>query len=175
VTDRRGQLVLLAAAALALALVPMALAHLQLGYNEDVQAATVENAGTEDAVRTLTRTLDDVAEGMPARYAWSERRAAVTAVRDRLHPVRQRLNASRLDAGVAYGVRYDTARAQSWARTRCPGGPNRQFGACRADRGVIVQERSGDTHVLAVAVEIRVTGDTITRTSATVVRVGRWR
>lgn len=46
---------------------------------------------------------------------------------------------------------------RAWARENCPVGPNRQFGACRASDGVVVQERAGDTTVLAVAFDVRAT------------------
>nr|WP_254279967.1 hypothetical protein [Halomicroarcula marina] len=39
----------------------------------------------------------------------------------------------------------------------CPSGPDRQFGDCAADRGVVVQERLGRTHVLGVAVDVTTT------------------
>lgn len=154
---RRGQLVLLAAAALALALVPMALAHLQLGYDDDVHSATVDDQILSETERTLQRALDDAAAPIPAQYDWSRRSAAVTAVRSQLDPTLATLDTSRLAAGTVLQVSYDRVRARAWTGTQCPRGPARQFGSCRADRGVVVQERAGQTHVLAVAFQIRVT------------------
>lgn len=156
---RRGQLVLLAAAALAVALVPMALAHLQLGYHDDVQSATVDSRPVDDAERTLHRALDGAARGIPQQYPWTDRHSAVTAVRDQLRPTLATLNTSRLGSGTVYGISYNDSRAQSWMQANCPSGPDRQFGSCRTDRGVVVQERASETHVLAVAVDIRVTTD----------------
>lgn len=167
---RRGQLVLLAAAALAVALVPMALAYLQLGYDHDVHSATVDDQILSDTERTLQRALDDAAAPIPAQYDWSRRTAAVTAVRSRLNGTLATLDTSRLAAGTVLQVSYDRSRAKAWAGTQCPGGPARQFGACRADRAVVVQERAGQTHVLAVAVEIRVTTPRGDRRAVSVVR-----
>ena len=56
-----------------------------------------------------------------------------------------------------YRVTYNASAASDWAATNCPGGPGRQFGPCEVDRGVVVQERAGRTHVLAVALDVTVT------------------
>jgi len=74
VTRSRGQLVVLAALALALALVPMTLAYLQLGYDEDVETTTVTDDSTRDVERTLQRALIDAAGDVPARYDWGSAR-----------------------------------------------------------------------------------------------------
>lgn len=165
----RGQLVVLAAAALAIALVPMALAYLQLGYHADVQTAPAE--GTLPGVdRTLERTLAAASAGIPERYDWSERTAAVTTLRDRLDPSLRSIRRSKLDSGTAIQISYNDSRARDWASTHCPRGPARQFGPCRTDRGVVVQERAGETHVLAAAVDVTVThpdGDTHATTVVT--------
>lgn len=153
---RRGQLVLLAAAALAIALVPMALAHLQLGYDEDRPDGTVAESPVTDVERTLDRAVDRATTAIPARFAWSNRSTAVTAVRSDLRPTLQTLNQSRLASGTAIRVTYNDSRARRVTRANCPGGPNRQFGSCRADRGVVVQSRGGQTHVVAVAFDVRV-------------------
>lgn len=155
-TRNRGQLVLLAAAALAIALVPMALAYLQLGYHGDVRT----QPGTDDALpgveRTLDRALVTASADIPADYDWSERSAAVTTLRERLDPSLDSLRRARLDDGTAVGIAYNDTRARAWAADNCPSGPDRNFGSCRADRGVVVQERDGGTHVLAVAVDVSV-------------------
>lgn len=151
----RGQLVLLAAVALAAALVPLAVAYLQLGYQATVDA-------DRDPIReirgTVDRALEDAADGVPDRQPWSDRAAAVTALRDRLRSTLATLNESRLDAGRAVAVTYNTTRGQAWADDHCPAGPDRQFGSCRVDRGVVVQDRDGRTHVLAVALDVDVAG-----------------
>ncbi|MFB6298328.1 MAG: hypothetical protein ABEH56_07385 [Salinirussus sp.] len=162
----RGQLVLLAAVALAVALVPLTVVYLQLGYGAEVAAG---DSPIRDASRTLGKAVEDAADGVPEEYAWSDRGAAVTAVRDRLRSTLATLNTSRLDAGRAYAVTYNASRAGEWADDNCPNGPDRQFGSCRADRGVVVQERAGRTHVLAVAIDVETVGPGETR-RATVVR-----
>jgi len=164
--DERGQLVLLAAVALAAALVPLAVAYLQLGYQATVDA---DRSPIRDVRGTLDRALEDAADGVPDRHSWSDRTAAVTAVRDRLRSTLATLNESRLDAGRAVAITYNTTRGQAWADDHCPGGPDRQFGSCRVDRGVVVQDRSGRTHVLAVAVDVAVAGPDAERRAVTVV------
>ncbi len=158
-TDRsrreRSQLVLLAAVALAAALVPLTVAYLQLGYQATVDA---DRSPIQDLQGTLDRALVDAADGVPDQYPWSDRTTAVTAVRDRLRPTLATLNTSRLDAGRAVAVTYNATRGQAWADSHCPAGPDRQFGPCRVDRGVVVQDRAGRTHVLAVAVDVAVAG-----------------
>lgn len=151
----RGQLVLLAAVTLAVALVPMTIAYLQLGYDTDVRSVTAEGAPLGTVERTLRRTLDDATAPVPANYSWAERRAAVSTVRSRLGPGLRAINASRLTAETVTEVSYNSSRARAWADARCPSGPARRFGPCRVDRGLVVQERADRTHVLAVAVDVR--------------------
>jgi len=69
------------------------------------------------------------------------------------------LRTSGLREGVVYGIEYNESVAQAWGAEDCPGGPNRQFGDCEAIGGVVVQDRAGRTHVLGVAVDLRVTGE----------------
>jgi hypothetical protein len=152
----RGQFVLLAAVALAVALVPLVLAYLQLGYHDDVHAGS-GNAPAQQATTTLERGLHDAATGVPIEYSWVERSAAVDAVRDRLEPTREAVTTAGLDRGVVYTVSYNQQRAATWAGNNCPDGPDRQFGPCEAIDGVIVQERQGRTHVLGVAFDVTVT------------------
>jgi len=148
------------------ALVPLALAYLQLGYQASVP---VTDDPVRDATDTLDRALVDAADGVPESYAWNDRQGAVDAVRDRLRPVLSTLNRSRLDDDTALAVAYNASRASAWASANCPDGPGRAFGPCRADRGVVLQERAGQTHVLAVAVDVRVTGPAADRRGTVVV------
>ena len=155
-TEERGQLVVLAAAALALALAPMALAYLQLGYHADAQAEP-DRTTLADAERTLARALVDATDGLSGRFDWGERSTAVRTLGERLDPSLDALRGSGLDSGAAVRVTYNDSRAQVWAADNCPSGPDRAFGPCRADRGVVVQERDGETHVLGVAVDVSIT------------------
>lgn len=148
-------MVLLAAAAIAVALVPMLFAYLQLGYHPDVFGPQAHYAG--DVERTLDRALVDAAAGIPADHGWGDRRDAVTEVREGLEPTLSSLNRSALDRGTAIQVSFNASLASDWEGGNCPGGPGRRFGPCRADRGVVVQQRAGETHVVAAAFDVRVT------------------
>lgn len=170
---KRGQFVLLAAAVLVVALVPMTLAYLQLGYHEDVGAAGVDEDPLHDAERFLDRAVQDAVAGIPDDYAWSRRTSAVTAVRGRLDADLSTLERSRVEEGVVYNVTYNDSRATAWEADNCPGGPDRQFGSCAVDRAVVVQKRAGQTHALAVAVDVRVRMAAGRWRATLVVRVGR--
>jgi hypothetical protein len=171
VRGRRGQVVLVAAAVVALALVPVLFSYLQLGYHDDVTASEQYTDPTRNAERFLERAVVDASDGVPADYNWGQRRAAVSEVRDRLAPRFDTLQAARVERGTVYRVRYNRSAARAYANEHCPGGPDRQFGPCRADRGVVVQHRAGETHVVAVAVDLTVTGERRTVAETIVVRV----
>jgi hypothetical protein len=67
------------------------------------------------------------------------------------------LEGSRVAEGIAYEVRVNDSAAAAWTAEHCPSGPDRQFGDCEAIDGIVVQERAGETTVLAVAVDLTVT------------------
>lgn len=150
----RSQMVLLAAAAIAVALIPLLLAYMQLGYHPDVAGPHPDHA--TDVTRTLERSLVNASEGIPTDYAWSDRGAAVTVVRNSLAPTLGSLNRSALARNTAIQVSLNATRASALANATCPSGPGREFGPCEADRGVVIQDRAGGTHVLAVAVDVHV-------------------
>jgi len=158
VSDRgqRGQLVLVAAVVVAVALVPIVFAYLQLGYHADVRAGGEYGDPTGDATATLDRALHAAVAAQPTEN-WSRRTVAVTALRDRLAPRIETVETARLDDGIARTVRFNRTTAQRWADRRCPDGRGRSFGDCRAIDGVVVQERAGDTVVLGIGVDVRVT------------------
>jgi hypothetical protein len=153
----RAQLVLAAAAVVAVALAPVVVAYLQLGYHDDVRASGDYTAPAENAQRMLERAVHESAAGIPSEYEWSERGDAVEEVRERLGPRLAELEASRVEEGTAYQVAYNESAAAEWASSNCPGGPNRQFGGCETVDGVVVQDRVGETHMVAVAFDLRVT------------------
>ncbi|MFB6107563.1 MAG: hypothetical protein ABEJ82_01825 [Haloplanus sp.] len=155
----RAQLVLVAAGVVAVALAPVVLAYLQLGYQADVRASADYDAPAANAERFLSRAVHEVGTNVTGEYDWTARDRAIDATRDALAPHLDRLRTARLARGTAYAVDYDEAAATDWASAACPGGPARQFGPCEARRGVVVQERAGTTHVLAVALDVRVTTD----------------
>jgi len=171
VSRRRGQLVVVAALALAIALVPMALAYLQLGYDDDVRATTTGDDALVDTERTLQRALVDASTDVPSRHDWSERDDAVGAARDALRPTVHSLATTAVDSDTVVTVEYNESHASAWADANCPSGPGREFGRCVSDRGVVVQNRTGQTHVLAIAVDVTVTTTDTERATTTVVAV----
>ncbi|UPV98921.1 hypothetical protein M0R88_10300 [Halorussus gelatinilyticus] len=122
-------------------------------------ASTEFDAPDRNAERLLSRAVHDATSEATGEFAWDERAAAAAAVRDHLRPRLDALRSSRVESGTVYQVAYNRTAAAAWRDANCPGGPNRQFGACESDGGVVVQERAGGTHVLAVAFDVRVTTD----------------
>lgn len=155
----RGQMVLAAAAVVAVALAPMVLAYLQLGYHADVTASDEYDDVEGNAVRVLERATHEASVGIPTNYSWGEHNDAVSYMRDRLRPRLRTLERSRLNAGTAILVSYNESAAREWAREHCPNGEGREFGPCVAREGVVVQSRVGETHPLAVAYDVRVVTD----------------
>lgn len=159
----RAQLVLAAAAVIAVTLAPVVLAYLQLGYHDDVAASAEYDDPAANAERFLERAVHEASVGIPRAHPWPQRARAVQAVRDRLAPRLETLAGSRVAEGTAYEVDYNRTAARRWGANNCPGGRGREFGPCEARRGVVVQERAGETHVLAVAFDVRITTERGTR------------
>lgn len=157
--DRRGQLVLIVAATIAVALVPLSLAYLQLGYHADVDTAAADTTPVGDGQRVLERTVHNASGSVAGEYDWRERDRAVEAVNASLAPATTRLERSQLDSGIAYRIARNDSAAASWAGEHCPSGPHRRFGSCESIGGVAVQERAGETAVLAVAFDVHVLTD----------------
>lgn len=157
--SERAQLVLIASVVITVAIIPIAFAYLQLGYDGDVEAtATVEDP-EGDAHRVLVRAVHNASNGIPGQYAWTNRTDAVDAVRSNLEPRIESVETGLVDQGIARNVSYNRSAASAWAGADCPSGPDRQFGDCEADRGVVVQERAGRSHVLRVALDLETTTD----------------
>lgn len=155
--DDRGQLVLVAAAVLALALIPLAFAYLQLGYHADVEAATADrDAGTE-TVRLLERAVHEAA-GEATGHPWSGRNGAIRAINDSLTDDVDGIQSARVGDGVASEVRQNDTVATRWATANCPGGIGQSFGSCETHGGLVVQERAGETTLVAVAFDVHVVG-----------------
>ncbi len=161
---------LAAAAVVAVALAPVVFAYLQLGYHADVAASDDYDAPVRNADRVLSRAVADATAGVPSIYRWESRSAAVSSVRRRLSDDLETLRAARVESGTVYRVRYNRSAASRVANGDCPDGPNRQFGACEAEHGVVVQNRSGETHVLAVAFDVHVTTERSTYDVTVLVR-----
>jgi len=152
----------------AVALAPVVLAYLQLGAHPD--AGVDDGDHGADARRFLERATHEA--GVEATGVdWANRDRAVERVRRDLAPRLETLNASRVEAGVAYAATFDGAAASAWAAEQCPRGEGRRFGPCRAVDGVVVQERAGETTVLAVAYDVTVTTERGERALTFVVRV----
>lgn len=166
----RGQTVLLAAAVIALALVPLGVAYVGLGAHPDVETATDAPDG-ERAVAGLERSLANAQTDGPSADDWGNRTATVETVRTRMAPAVDRLETAGVDDGVARSVTYNATAAREWAAENCPGGPARQFGDCEAVDGVVVQNRLNETHVLAAAFDVRITTDRGTTRLTVVVTV----
>jgi len=162
--------VLLAAAVIALALVPLAVAYVGLGAHPDVETATDIPDG-ERTVTGLEQSLGDARTDVPATYDWANRTEAVRTVRGRMEPAIDRLETAGVEDGVARSIAYNRTAASAWAAENCPGGPARQFGDCEAIDGVVVQDRLGETHVLAAAFDVRVTTEQGTTRLTVVVTV----
>lgn len=166
-TDR-GQLILVAGALVAIALAPIVLAYLQLGYHDDVRATTAYDDPTADAVRVLDRSVTNASRDVPIEYSWGQRDAAVSAVRDKLDETRDQLRTTAVTDGTVIETEYNTSAAEAWRDGNCPGGPDRQFGGCVVDTGVVIQERVDRTHLVGVAFDLTTTSER-ERTTVTVV------
>lgn len=161
---------MLAAVVLIVALVPVIAAYLQLSYGGQ-SAAGIDDDRQHEARQLLERAVQEHASGIESTYRWQQRDAAAERIRDQVEPTTRQLTRSRLDEYTVHQLRYNQSRAASWASERCPGGPNRQFGPCEAISGVVVQERAGRTHILAVAVDLSVIIPDGDSTLTTVIRV----
>jgi len=155
-------MVLLAAALAALALLPVVIAYLQLGAHPDVGARAEPGHETDRIVRALERAADNASRAVSGTEPWADRTATLAAFDRTLRSDRREIETARLDRGVSVRVRRNTTAAESW--TDCPSGPTRQFGDCVVRDGVVLQERAGETYVVAVAFEVRVvdpSGETV--------------
>ena len=167
----RGQLVLVAAAVVAIALVPVLFAYLQLGYHPDVGGTEPAVTG-EEAVAYLDRSVHDATAATAGDYAWDDRERRAEAVREAVDGDVDTLEASRLEEGVAYDVSYNATAATEWAAGNCPRGPGRRFGECDVDGAVVLQERAGEAVSLAVAFDVRVVAPDGSADLTLVVEVG---
>lgn len=154
--NERGQVVLLAALVLVVALVPIIAAYLQLGYEGETRAE-IDDDPQRDVQRLLERAVQEETSDIPGTYRWSERRKAAERIRARLAPTLEGVRRDSLDNGITNRLSYNESHADHWADDHCPHGPDRQFGPCESINGVVVQERGGQTHVLAVVVDLSTT------------------
>lgn len=171
--SRRGQLVLVAAVLVAVAIVPLVVAYMQLGYHADVRASGAHDDPSADARSVLVRAVHEAGADVQSTYRWSDRDAAVDTVRSRLGPRIATVETARVEEGIHRNISYNQTLASRHARTSCQRGPNRQFGTCTAIGGVVVQGRDGWTHVIAVAFDLRSTTERSRTELSTVITVIR--
>ena len=167
---RRGQLVLVAAAVVAVALAPVLLAYLQLGYHPDVDREPA--IAGEDAVAFLDRSVHAAAAATAGEHDWNDRAAMADAVRVELSEDLDSLETSTLADGVAHGVAYNHTAGVDWVETGCETGAGKRFGDCEVDDGVVLQERAGEAVLLAVAFDVRIIGPDGQTELVVVVEVG---
>lgn len=150
----RGQLVLAAAAVIAVALTPVLFAYLQLGYHPDV--STDEQVSGERAVAFLDRSVHDAAAATAGDYTWDERERMAAAMQDELRSSLETLETSRIRAGVSHRVEYNRTAATAWVTEHCERDAGRRFGACVAEGGIVLQERAGEAVFLAAAFDVTI-------------------
>lgn len=149
-------MIVLAAAVIAVAFVPVLFAYLQLGYAADVEANEGYGSPIADGKRVLQGAVTNASDESP-RYDWRNRRFAVDRFKAHVRPAVDTLESSRVEDGVVYQAASNDSAASTVATSDCPGGPNRQFGSCDAIDGVVVQDRLGETHVVAAAFDVTIT------------------
>lgn len=137
-----------------IALVPIAAAYLQLGYTTSGQGQPADHSRVVD--RALEQAVGGAENEVAGKYQWSERVDAIDRIRDRLDPRIDGIESPGRHETVAVSVTYNQSRAADVAATECPSGNGRSFGPCQASRGVVVQDRAGETVIVAVALDIQV-------------------
>ncbi|MFB6154015.1 MAG: hypothetical protein ABEJ27_07165 [Halodesulfurarchaeum sp.] len=150
----RGQLVLVAGAVVAVALVAILGAALLLGYqpSETPPASPVPGTDIERAVgAAMYEAGPQIRE-----LSWGNRERAVTRLEARLQSVLDDLQTAGVTQPRVQVIEYDTERARRLAQQACPEGGARQFGECAAVRGVVVQNRGNRTHLVAVTLRVTV-------------------
>jgi len=152
---RRSQLVLVAAGVAAVGLLPVIVAYTQLGYGGVATSEPAATTPTDDAVGALERAAFAASVGAQGRSPWSDRQATASAVASNFDQRAASVASGGLGRDRVHAIRRNASAATAWAGVACPGGPNRQFGACDAIDGVVLQERAGDVHVVAIAVDVR--------------------
>lgn len=160
-TDReqrtdRGQLVLVAAIVVAIALLVVFSVYVQLAYVDDIRAATDARSPDGAVVDATERAVVAAAADRQDELPWDERETVATTVGDDLDARLDGVETARTDRVVVYRIERNRTASTEHAERSCPDGPGRAFGPCEAVDGVVLQERAGRTHVVAIAVDVRV-------------------
>lgn len=148
----RGQLVVVTGAIVAIAFVPILVATVQVSEPPPPQSTDTPFREAEHLLETAVAHLPVVA----TRFSWTDRWNATDHIRDRLAPTLERLRTS--DSTGLQSIDFASITATTVAERTCPSGPNQAFGGCHAIDGIVVQNRSGSTHLVAVAVRVTITG-----------------
>jgi hypothetical protein len=158
-SDRRGQLILLAAAVVVTALVPMILAYAQVGYGgAPTEPAPAQTGATvADSKRVLERSVAEAAGVVSARTGPNQHQSAADIAVAELEPAVQSIESTGTDRTVV-DVSRNASAAGRWAERACPRGPNRAFGPCVLADGVVTQTRANTTALVAVAVDVHARG-----------------
>ena len=168
----RGQIVLVAAAVVAVALLSMTLAYAQLGYDADRTGAGGTVASVSEVDRSLTGSLRTAAREARHRNdrSWRDHRSVADDVRESLQTDIGRIERAQAAERRSLSIEFRDAAATRWARSRCPEGRGRDFGPCRAIGGIVLQERAGETVVVAAAFRLRIVSPAESTTVTTVSR-----
>lgn len=153
--ERRSQLVLVAAGVIAIGLLPVVLAYTQLGYAGMAASEPTATTETDDALRSIERAAFAASQEVQASGPWTERAAVAGTVATRFDRRVASIERGGIERGVVHEVERNATAASAWANEHCPDGSSRQFGPCEAQDGTVLQERGGDTHVLAIVVDLR--------------------
>jgi hypothetical protein len=151
-------MVLVAAAVLALAILPLGFAYLQLGSHADVRAQTASDAPGQETVRLLERAVH-AASGDAAGQPWAARSGAAAQANRSLDSDIDDIESAQVDRGIAADIRQNASAAAAWSAENCPSGGGREFGACETSGGLVLQERASETHLLAVAFDLTVVSE----------------
>ena len=167
----RGQIVLVAAAVVAVALLSMTLAYAQLGYDADRRGAGASVAPVSEIDRSLTGSLRTAAREARHRtddQSWRDHRSVARRVTESLRSHIDRLERAHAAEHRSLSIELQDTAATQWARSRCPDGRGRDFGPCRTIAGIVLQERAGETVIVAAAFRVRIVSPTESTTLTTV-------
>lgn len=159
----RAQLVIAAGAVVAVALLAVLGAVLQLGYDP---APDSQRMDPPEETRRVVATLLTRVEPAVRDYAWGEHEAAIQEINPVLRDGIRTLQTDR--AGTIRFVDVATGAALDRLATLCPRTEHQSFGPCTVIDGIVLQERAGRTHLVAVVLEVTVVTET-RRTALTVV------
>jgi hypothetical protein len=149
--------VLVAAAVVAVALVAMLVAAVQLGY-QPTPADASDASDLGDVERPLEKAVRRGATDAAGRFAWAQRDAAAAVALGHLRPAIEAVEGGGVAADVTYRVEQNDDAAAALASEVCPRGEDRVYGECDAVGAFVLQERAGEAHLLGVVVDVRVVG-----------------